>query len=318
MPARARVIIDNDFAGDPDGLFQLAHHVLCSSVQVVQVIASRLPDVMISPDRDSVAEGVEAANDVLALSGSSLRAMRGAREALASSGGSTASDTTEAIVREAMRKDTDLPLFYAAGGGLTELATAYLLEPRIADRLTLVWIGGGGYQAPADELEFNTSADLRAAQILFGSAVPIWQVPETTYAQCLVSWEELNRDIAPLGQLGSYLVDRWRTFTDRVEQMFGASLGECAVLGDSPLVLLTALRGTFRADPSSSPSHSVPRMPIRDDGSYGEPVSALPPIRVFTAVDMRLMYADLVAKLAARALRAGNDAEATSSRNGSR
>jgi len=26
--ARARVIIDNDFAGDPDGLFQLAHHVL--------------------------------------------------------------------------------------------------------------------------------------------------------------------------------------------------------------------------------------------------------------------------------------------------
>jgi hypothetical protein len=29
MPARARVIIDNDFASDPDGLFLLAHHVLC-------------------------------------------------------------------------------------------------------------------------------------------------------------------------------------------------------------------------------------------------------------------------------------------------
>ena len=52
----------------------------------------------------------------------------------------------------------------------------------------------------------------------------------------------------------AYLVDRWRTFTDRVELLFGASLGECAVLGDSPLVLLTALRGTFRAEPSSSPS----------------------------------------------------------------
>lgn len=200
-----------------------------------------------------------------------------------------------------MRDDTDAPLFYAAGGGLTELATAYLIEPRIAQRLTLVWIGGHGYESPTEGLEFNTSADLVAAQILFRSAVPLWQVPEPTYAQCLVSWAELDRDIAPLGALGSYLVDRWRTFTDRVERMFGVSLGECAVLGDSPLVLLTALRGTFRSEPSSSPSRLVPRMPIEQDGSYGDAIAELPPVRVFTAIDMRLMYADLVAKLAAHA-----------------
>ncbi|HEX7223104.1 MAG TPA: nucleoside hydrolase [Candidatus Limnocylindrales bacterium] len=318
MAARARIIIDNDFAGDPDGLFQLAHHVLCSSVEVVHVIASRLPDVMISPDRDSVAEGVEAADEVLALSGSHLRAMRGARAALVPSAAPVPSDTTRAIVREAMRDDIDTPLYYAAGGGLTELATAYLLEPRIAQRLTLVWIGGPGYETPPGELEFNTSADVRAAQILFASAVPIWQVPEPTYAQCLVSWAELSRDIAPLGPLGSYLVERWRTFTDRVERMFGASLGECAVLGDSPLVLLTALRGTFRAEPSSSPSHMVARMPILDDGSYGDPVAGLPAVRVFTGIDMRLMYADLVAKLAARALVIDGDARAASIRKGSR
>lgn len=29
---RMRVIIDNDFSGDPDGLFQLAHHLLSPSV----------------------------------------------------------------------------------------------------------------------------------------------------------------------------------------------------------------------------------------------------------------------------------------------
>ncbi|SIT83617.1 nucleoside hydrolase [Microbacterium sp. RU33B] len=318
MPARARVIIDNDFAGDPDGLFQLAHHVLCSSVEVVQVISSRLPDVMISPDRDAVGEGVVAADEVLALSGSSLRAMRGAREALALSAAPASSVTTRAIIREAMRDDTDIPLFYAAGGGLTDLASAYLLEPRIAERLTLVWIGGMGYERAAGDPEFNTSTDLRAAQTLFRSAVPIWQVPEPTYAQCLVSWSELDRDIAPLGPLGAHLVDRWRTFTDRIERMLGASLGECAVLGDSPLVLLTALRGTFRAEPSSSPSHLVARMPILDDGSYGEPLPGLPPVRVFTGIDMRLMYADLVTTLAVRAHRAGHDVHAYSPGSGSR
>lgn len=302
MPARARVIIDNDFAGDPDGLFQLAHHVLCTSVEVVQVIASRLPEMMVSPDRDVVAEGAEAADEVLALSGSALRSVRGSRGALSSVADSSPSAATESIIREAMRDDTDLPLFFAAGGALTELARAYLAEPRIAERLTLVWIGGHGYDTPVHgNLEFNTGTDLVAAQVVFRSPIPIWQVPEPTYAQCLVSWAELYRDVAPQGPLGSYLVDRWRTFTDRVEVMFGASLGECAVLGDSPLVLLTALRGTFRAEPSSSPSALLPRRPIHDDGSYGEVLPDLPDVRVFTGVDMRLMYADLVAKLAAHA-----------------
>lgn len=87
MPPRARVIIDNDFAGDPDGLFQLAHHMLCTSVDVVQVISSRLREVMISPDRDAVAEGAAAADEVLALVGSAMRAVPGARAALTSGTG---------------------------------------------------------------------------------------------------------------------------------------------------------------------------------------------------------------------------------------
>ncbi len=39
----ARVIVDNDFAGDPDGLFQLAHHLLCRSVEIPLIVGSHLP-----------------------------------------------------------------------------------------------------------------------------------------------------------------------------------------------------------------------------------------------------------------------------------
>lgn len=303
--ARSRVIVDNDFGGDPDGLFQLAHHVLSPSVEVVQVISTRVPDHMVAPGRDIVAEGAAAADEVLTLAGSALRTLSGARDALAVGAHVSrgASAVTDGIIREAMRDDVGTPLFYAAGAGLTELASALLAEPRIAERLTLVWIGGGGYDSPADGVEFNMSADLEAARVLFESQTPIWQVPEPTYSQCLVSWAELERDIAPAGPLGSYLVERWRRFTDHVEELFGASLGECAVLGDSPLVLLTALQGTFRAEPSSSPSQLLPRRGIEPDGAYGKPLGGRPPVRVFTAVDMRLMYGDLVAKLTAHARR---------------
>ena len=39
---RMRVIIDNDLGGDPDGLFQLAHHLLSPSVEIRGIIASHL------------------------------------------------------------------------------------------------------------------------------------------------------------------------------------------------------------------------------------------------------------------------------------
>lgn len=306
---RGRVIVDNDFGGDPDGLFQLAHHVLCTSVEVVRVISTRVPDHMVAPDRDIVAEGVAAADEVLALAGSPLRTLAGSRDALdvQRSPAASAPAATEAIIEEAMRDDVGTPLFYAAGAGLTQLADALLREPGIAERLTLVWIGGNGYDSPADGPEFNASTDLTAARIVFESDVPIWQVPVSTYSQCLVSWSELDQDIAPAGALGSYLVERWREFTDRIERLFGASLGESAVLGDSPLVLLTALQGTFRVDPSSSPSRLLPRRRLEVDGSYGEPLADRSPVRVFTGIDMRLMYGDLVAKLAAHARSAAGD-----------
>ena len=38
---RTRVIVDNDFAGDPDDLFQLAHHLLVEGTEVRGVVVSR-------------------------------------------------------------------------------------------------------------------------------------------------------------------------------------------------------------------------------------------------------------------------------------
>src|ERR1041384_4496630 len=39
---RMRIIIDNDFSGDPDGLFQLVHHILSPSVEIRAIIGSHL------------------------------------------------------------------------------------------------------------------------------------------------------------------------------------------------------------------------------------------------------------------------------------
>ncbi|MFB7883311.1 nucleoside hydrolase [Microbacterium sp. NPDC056057] len=297
---RARVILDNDFGGDPDGLFQLAHHLLSPSVHVALVVASKIPDSFAEFDPGVVERGVIAADRIVEMLGRPERALAGAETGLRAGITPPLTGAARAIIAEALRDDP-LPLFYCAGGGLTDLATAYLHEPGIADRLTLVWIGGPGYgPAHAEDprpAEFNTTIDPVAAGVVFASSMTIWQVPETTYEQCLITWAELHRHVAPLGPLAAHLVECLDTFTATMSEMLGFHRGETVVLGDSPLVLLTALRGPFRVDPSSSPSSLQPRRAIREDATYGDLLVGAPPVRVFTALDTRLMFGDLVAKL---------------------
>src|SRR4030095_2141432 len=92
--------------------------------------------------------------------------------------------------------------------GLTEVASAILLEPSIADRMNLVWIGGAPY--PAGGNEYNFSIDPLAAQVVFDNpALHIWQVPMNAYAQCVISASEILLRVRPWGSAGAWLFDRF-------------------------------------------------------------------------------------------------------------
>ena len=302
---RFRVISDNDYAGDPDGLLQLAHHALSPSVEVRAVIGSHLAvDDPFDASGHSAAHGADAARTVLELLGlaDTVQVINGSEAPLVSRTEPQRSAAAEAIVAEAMRTDTDLPLFVVLGAGLTELASAYLLEPAIADRLTAVWIGGpeyvelGAVPPPnALAIEYNLNIDLLAGQVVFDSPIPLWQVPRNAYRECIASMSELILRVRSRGAIGAHL---YQTLVDVCELVAGAGLnmGEVYVLGDSPLVLLTALQTGFEADPASSSYAVLPRPRIGADGSY-LPNPAGQPLRVYSGLDVRVMLEDLYAKL---------------------
>jgi inosine-uridine nucleoside N-ribohydrolase len=215
-----------------------------------------------------------------------------------------ASAASDAIIAEALRADESLPLFYCAGAGLTDLATAWLREPRIARRLTLVWIGGPEYPGvwyppPKKELsEYNLTIDIKAAQTIFGkSDIDIWQVPRSTYRQMMVSYEELLEKVRPSGALGDYLVTQIERVMEAIQKAPGTgNLGEVYILGDSPLVTLTALMSPWTPDPSSSLYVTRPCPNISDQGEYVTRPHGRP-VRVYTQIDTRLTFEDLYAKL---------------------
>ncbi|CDO38912.1 nucleoside hydrolase [Novosphingobium sp. KN65.2] len=305
--AIARVIIDNDFAGDPDGLFQLAHHLLSPSATIPLVVSSHLPVKFGGPA--SATAGAAKAQELMEVMNLAQRPpiIAGAELPIASRSDWKPSPASAAIVREAMREDADEPLFYAAGASLTELALAWLAEPKIGRRLKLVWIGGRehpgfAYPPPGpDEAEFNFSVDTLAARIVFNeSDIEIWQVPRDVYRQVLFSLAELN-ELAAVSPLVGHLKRELDNMADALAKIPGFPTppsSEVYVLGDSPLVTLTALMTPIQPDPASSRYILKPTPRLAVDGHYEENPGGRP-MRVYRSVDSALTLRDMVAKFKA-------------------
>ena len=302
---KVRVIIDNDLSGDPDGLVALAHHLLSPTVDIRGVIGTHLRpgDHWGSQQEDVPLEAARMAQKVAKLcKRDDVRIVTGARPQMPDHATPLHSDGVQLIIDEAMRDDVDSPLFVCCGASLTEVASAWLIEPRIAERLTVVWIGGHEHEwAPvppgAPDMEYNLNIDPIAGQVVFNvSNLPIWQFPRDAYRQTLASRAELEHRMAGSGKLGRFLFDALGRVASTVAD-FGMVARETYVLGDSPLVLATALQAMFEADTSSCRWVDVPCPFIGDDGLY-VPNPAGRPIRVFTQLDNRLWLEDLFAKLA--------------------
>jgi purine nucleosidase len=294
---RSRVFILNDASGDPDGLFATVHALLCTSTAVTGVVTTLNSD---DPSSTPATDGVPIARELLRLMGlaGAVPVYAGSNDKLASRTAPQPSDGARALIAEATRTDTSLPLYVTVGGNLTDVASAYLMRPDIAGKFTLVWIGGAPY--PAGGREYNLFQDPVAVQVVFNdSPIDMWQVPSNAYAQNAVSVTELQLHVKPHGRIGAWLYAQLLNRLNNPPQGF-PNLGEQYVLGDSPLVLLTALTNAY--DPTGSGGVGGAQYDpiyaplVNTDGTY-QARSSGRQIRVYRSVDSRLIFGDFFAKL---------------------
>ena len=76
----------------------------------------------------------------------------------------------------AMEYSPERPLYVVAIGCITNVASALLMKPEIAEHIVVVWLGGHALEWP-DNREFNLHQDVAAARIVFGGKVPLVQLP---------------------------------------------------------------------------------------------------------------------------------------------
>lgn len=80
------------------------------------------------------------------------------------------------LVERAMASPEDDPLYVAAIGAITNVASAILMEPKVIEKIVIVWLGGHALHWP-NTVEFNLRQDLHASRIVLDSGVPLVLVP---------------------------------------------------------------------------------------------------------------------------------------------
>ncbi len=80
------------------------------------------------------------------------------------------------LVELARGYSPEKPLYVVAIGAITNVASALLMAPEIAERIVLVWLGGHALEWPNTK-EFNLWQDVAGARIVFGCGCPLVQLP---------------------------------------------------------------------------------------------------------------------------------------------
>ncbi|MBQ4284294.1 MAG: nucleoside hydrolase, partial [Lachnospira sp.] len=212
-----------------------------------------------------------------------ITVLKGAEKAIEDEMTPVESEGARLIVEEAM-KDDDRPLYIAFLGPLTDMASALLMKPEIANRnITVIWIGGRDW--PAGGWEYNLKNDVCAANVVFKSQVQLWQVPRNVYRMMPVSFAELMKRVYPHGEIGKYLAQNVIDFNNE----WTSRPAEHRILGDSPAIGIMMFNDCGEWEWKPAPEFDKNMFYVHNGKNR--------PIKVYKSIDSRFILEDLYAKL---------------------
>ena len=206
---RRHVVLDTDTYNEVDDQFALAHLLLSpDQVELEAVYAAPFFNSRSKNPADGMEKSYEEIARVIDLVGGPRPPVfRGSKSYLPAPGQPVESPAALDLVERALAVKEGDQLFVAGIAAATNLASALLLEPKISDRITIVWLGGHGPYWP-DAREFNLQQDIHAARVLLDFAVPLILLPcYPVTSHLIVTVPELEKHLTPYSRLGSYLTD---------------------------------------------------------------------------------------------------------------
>jgi len=136
---------------------------------------------------------------------------KGSREYLMDYDNPRKSDAASDLIERAMRSDKE-PLYVAAIGAITNVASAILIEPEIINRIIVIWLGGHALHWQ-DIDEFNLKQDIPASRLVFDCGVPLIHIPCAGVTSHLhTTLPEMETYVKGRGKIGDYLFEIFRDY----------------------------------------------------------------------------------------------------------
>ena len=279
---KLNVILDTDTYNECDDQFALSYMI--KSQDVFNIEAITVAPYSHKEYNESVQEGQDKSyNEILKICkflnfDTTNKVFKGSIDYICN-GYEENNDAVNKIVEIALKNNKT---YIIAIGAITNVALAIKKEPKIIDKIEVIWLGGNSLLQNIN-LDFNFKQDVNAVKIIFESKVKLTIIPCKNVASNLTtSIYELNHYLKDKSELNNYLLDRFCNDTYHGMQ-------ERRVLWDISAVAYLINKSWFTSNKISCPN-------INDDTSY-ELTNNNHEITMVNYIDVNKVYADLFKKL---------------------
>ncbi len=192
------------------------------------------------------------------------------------------------------KKDRKGPLYVVGLGAATNIASALLIAPSIANRIVVIWIGGHPYDWPHAR-DFNLKQDIAAAQVLFDCGVPLVHIPAGDVAASLtITLPELEVGLKVKSPIATKLFDNvekyyTETGANKKQPRSGENAWTKVIWDIATIAWLVAPEELVKSKVVASPV-------LTDDGTWQQSKDRHP-VRVAVGLDREAIYNDLFTKL---------------------
>ena len=201
------MVLDTDAYNEIDDQFAISYALHATEkLNVLALYAAPFFNNRSSSPADGMERSYQEILKLLRLSKLECPVYRGSDRYLPDEQTPVASDAAKHLTELAMRYSPEKPLDVVAIGAITNVASALLMKPEIADNIVVVWLGGNALEWH-DNIEFNIRQDVASARVVFASGAPLVMLPCLGVVSAFTSTEpELTYWLKGKNDLCDYLV----------------------------------------------------------------------------------------------------------------
>lgn len=207
------VVIDTDTYNEIDDQFAVVYALLSpEKINVEAIYAAPFLNDRSNGPKDGMEKSYDEILNLLTKMGKKHNdfVYRGSDQFLKSYKQPVESAAARDLVKKAMASKD--PLYVLTLGAPTNVASAILMEPKIINKIVVVWLGGAGPDW-RHASEFNLQQDMLSSQLLFNSGVPLVQLPTIPVtSHLLTTIPEVEHFLKGKGAIADYLCEIFRDY----------------------------------------------------------------------------------------------------------